>query len=238
MRNLVLSAYPRTMKVPLPFTPNLKVDLLPEMNMPPNILSSYKEKLSQLSIKDDIDHYFTSRDPNNLKDICHKMMIPDQNLPSDNPIRANVVVINAFVLYVADHALREHIERDANDFFLNVLLNLENEARKHFINAIANQLRYPNSHTQFFSCALFFLFSECKRPLVEEQISRVLTERAIVHRPHPWGILITLIELIKNPRYEFLKKPFTHCTPEIERLYEKMSKNCVPGPLSQILNDR
>mmetsp|Transcript_379 Transcript_379/g.406 ORF Transcript_379/g.406 Transcript_379/m.406 type:complete len:1182 (-) Transcript_379:24-3569(-) len=237
MKNLVLSAYPKTMRVPLPFTPNLKVDLLPEMNVSPNILSSYKEKLSFLSVKDDIDRYFSARDAICVKEICNKMMIPDPSTPAELIIRANVIVINAFVLYVAEWALSEGgNQRDANDLFLSILLNLENEARKHFINAIANQLRYPNSHTQFFSCVLFFLFSECKKPIIEEQISRVLTERAIVHRPHPWGILITLIELIKNPRYEFLKKPFTRCTPEIERLYEKMSKNCVPGPLSQILN--
>lgn len=31
MRNLILSAFPRSMRLPDPFTPNLKVDLLPEM---------------------------------------------------------------------------------------------------------------------------------------------------------------------------------------------------------------
>jgi CCR4-NOT transcription complex subunit 1 len=42
-------------------------------------------------------------------------------------------------------------------------------------------------------------------------------ERLIVHRPHPWGLLITFIELIKNPRYAFWKQSFTRCAPEIER---------------------
>ena len=36
--------------------------------------------------------------------------------------------------------------------------------------------------------------------IVQEQITRVLLERLIVNRPHPWGLLITFIELIKNPR--------------------------------------
>ena len=35
-----------------------------------------------------------------------------------------------------------------------------------------------------------------------EQITRVLLERLIVNRPHPWGLLITFIELIKNPRLD------------------------------------
>jgi hypothetical protein len=36
--------------------------------------------------------------------------------------------------------------------------------------------------------------------VIQEQITRVLLERLIVNRPHPWGLLITFIELIKNPR--------------------------------------
>lgn len=53
-----------------------------------------------------------------------------------------------------------------------------------------------------------------------EQMTRVLLERLIVHRPHPWGLLITFIELIKNPRYDFWRQPFTRCAPEIEKLFE------------------
>ena len=38
MRNLILSAFPRNMRLPDPFTPNLKVDLLPEINHSPRFL--------------------------------------------------------------------------------------------------------------------------------------------------------------------------------------------------------
>jgi len=58
----------------------------------------------------------------------------------------------------------------------------------------------------------------------------VLLERLIVHRPHPWGLLITFIELIKNPRYQFWEQPFTHCAPEIERLFESVARSCMPSP--------
>ena len=33
--------------------------------------------------------------------------------------------------------------------------------------------------------------------IIQEQITRVLLERLIVNRPHPWGLLINFIELIK-----------------------------------------
>jgi Cell division control protein, negative regulator of transcription len=46
---------------------------------------------------------------------------------------------------------------------------------------------------------------------------RVLLERLIVNRPHPWGLLITFIELIKNPVYKFWDHEFVHCAPEIEK---------------------
>lgn len=38
MRNLVLSAFPRAMRLPDPFTPNLKVDMLPEISQPPRFV--------------------------------------------------------------------------------------------------------------------------------------------------------------------------------------------------------
>lgn len=86
-----------------------------------------------------------------------------------------------------------------------------------FLNAIANQLRYPNSHTHYFSCCLLYLFAEANSEAVQEQITRMLLERLIVNRPHPWGLLITFIELIKNPIYKFWSHEFVHCAPEIEK---------------------
>lgn len=125
------------------------------------------------------------------------------------------------------------------DIFQNLAVDLDNEGRYLFLNAIANQLRYPNSHTHYFSCALLYLFVEanseaiqvtCQNyshnliyfypislPSQQEQITRVLLERLIVNRPHPWGLLITFIELIKNPVYKFWEHDFVHCAPEIEK---------------------
>ncbi len=37
LRNLILSAFPRHMRLPDPFTPQLKVDLLPDINDTPSI---------------------------------------------------------------------------------------------------------------------------------------------------------------------------------------------------------
>ena len=102
-----------------------------------------------------------------------------------------------------------------------------------------------------------------EQEIIQEQITRVLLERLIVNRPHPWGLLITFIELIKvkfnvplalialfavyalwvfyedvfvftvnqNPRYNFWSRSFTRCAPEIEKLFESVSRSC-GGPKS------
>ena len=51
LRNLFLSAFPRSMRLPDPFTPNLKVDLLPEISQPPRILSNYNGYVAFLVVK-------------------------------------------------------------------------------------------------------------------------------------------------------------------------------------------
>ena len=74
---------------------------------------------------------------------------------------------------------------------------------------------------------MLYLFSESASEAVREQITRVLLERLIVNRPHPWGLLVTFIELIKNPRYNFWGHGFTRCAPDIERLFESVARSCI-----------
>ena len=51
---------------------------------------------------------------------------------------------------------------------------------------------------------------------------RVLLERLIVNRPHPWGLLATFIGLIKSPG--FWDHEFIRCAPDIERLFDNVSR--------------
>jgi len=147
----------------------------------------------------------------------------------------NVPVINSLVLYVGTQAISQIQYKSAQpithsapmDIFQHLALDLDTEGRYLFLNAIANQLRYPNNHTHYFSCVLLYLFAEASQEIIQEQITRVLLERLIVNRPHPWGLLITFIELIKNPRYSFWNHSFTRCAPEIERLFEQVARSCM-----------
>jgi CCR4-NOT transcription complex subunit 1 len=123
---------------------------------------------------------------------------------------------------------------------LQKLMELDDYGRYISLNAIANQLRYPSSHTHYFSCVMLFLFSEAKNVAIKEQVTRVLLERLILHRPHPWGLLITFIELIKNQRYQFWSHPFTRCATEIEKVFESVARSCMtPGTQrSNIVGDK
>ena len=52
--------------------------------------------------------------------------------------------------------------------------SLDAEGRYYVLNAIANQLRYPNNHTHYFSCVLLYLFLQAKQSVIKEQITRYL----------------------------------------------------------------
>ncbi|XP_067356607.1 CCR4-NOT transcription complex subunit 1 isoform X5 [Channa argus] len=241
LRNLILSAFPRNMRLPDPFTPNLKVDMLSEINIAPRILTNFTGVMPS-QFKKDLDSYLKTRSPvtflselrSNLQFLSFVSQV--SNEPGN---RYNIQLINALVLYVGTQAIA-HIHNKGStpsmstithsahmDIFQNLAVDLDTEGRYLFLNAIANQLRYPNSHTHYFSCTMLYLFAEANTEAIQEQITRVLLERLIVNRPHPWGLLITFIELIKNPAFKFWSHDFVHCAPEIEKLFQSVAQCCM-----------
>ncbi|CAM9685241.1 unnamed protein product [Ectocarpus sp. 6 AP-2014] len=238
LRNLILAAFPRSMRLPDPFTPNLKVDLLPEIALPPRILSNYVAALSHNNIKQDLDKFLQTRHQpaNFLTELPAKLRLSAQEA-AHTGMTYNVPCMNSLVVYVGSQAIQQLNNKTPiithsapMDVFHQLANKLDPEGRYFFLNAIANQLRYPNQHTHYYSCVLLYLFAEAQSEMVQEQITRILLERLIVHRPHPWGLLITFIELIKNPRYSFWSHSFTHCAPELERVFESVARSCMtPG---------
>ncbi|XP_076878148.1 CCR4-NOT transcription complex subunit 1 isoform X6 [Brachyhypopomus gauderio] len=264
LRNLILSAFPRNMRLPDPFTPNLKVDMLSEINIAPRILTNFTGVMPS-QFKKDLDSYLKTRSPVTfLSELRSNLQVGGAPLPRSSSWRGdltafkrfcfyflmrqvsnepgnryNIQLINALVLYVGTQAIG-HIHNKGStpsmstithsahmDIFQNLAVDLDTEGRYLFLNAIANQLRYPNSHTHYFSCTMLYLFAEANAEAIQEQITRVLLERLIVNRPHPWGLLITFIELIKNPAFKFWSHDFVHCAPEIEKLFQSVAQCCM-----------
>ena len=235
MRNLVLSAFPRNMRLPDPFTPNLKVDLLPEIAAPPRLPADADAALRAKPLRAEIDAFLQNRPAAALPvELRSRLMLPAAEAVASGT-RYNVPLLNALVLHVGCTAIAAARAEAASplahsgplEVFQRLAVELDAEGRYLFLNAIANQLRYPNNHTHYFSCVLLYLFAEAHAEVVQEQITRVLLERLIVNRPHPWGLLITFIELIKNPRYNFWAHSFTRCAPEIEKLFESVARSCM-----------
>jgi CCR4-NOT transcription complex subunit 1 len=235
LRNLILSAFPRNMRLPDPFTPNLKVDLLPEITQPPRLLSNHAAALSHNNLRAEVDQCLsaaprpekqagadkqaaTAVSSVSIAQLKEKLLFGNAADAAAAGTKYNVPAMNALVLYVGTQAIAQLQSNKAGvnithsapmDIFQQMSTDLDAEGRYFFLNAIANQLRYPNNHTHYFSCVLLYLFAEAGSEYTQEQITRVLLERLIVHRPHPWGLLITFIELIKNPRYNFWNHGFT-----------------------------
>uniref|UniRef100_A0A1I8ED01 CCR4-Not complex component Not1 C-terminal domain-containing protein n=2 Tax=Wuchereria bancrofti TaxID=6293 RepID=A0A1I8ED01_WUCBA len=234
LRNLVLSAYPKNMRLPDPFGSNLKVDSLLEMTQEPK-MNINMAAIIPPDLRTQLDDYLNTRSSVDFH----------ANLPSLLQVsniagsKYNTTVMNAVVIYVGMRAIQAIHEKQQcitmttiahtayMDIFQNLAVSLCTEGRYLLFNAIANQLRYPNSHTHYFSCTLLYLFLEANTEVIQEQITRILFERLVALRPHPWGLLITFIELIKNPSYSFWKHEFVRCAPEIERLFQSVANSCM-----------
>ncbi|CBZ51231.1 hypothetical protein NCLIV_042980 [Neospora caninum Liverpool] len=255
LRNVVLSAFPRNMKLPDPFLPNLKVDLLADIKTVPRILSSFTVTLLQKGLKKDIDTFWRTRDATLLSVMRSKLLL-DRDSALQIGTKYDVPLLNAFLLYVGT-AVPEKVGTGSDrpalimdamlgiaslggasggrtgelspslEILLYMAKELDMEGRYLLMSAIANHLRYPNAHTHYFSCVLLWLFGESREELIQEQITRVLLERLIVHRPHPWGLLITFIELIKNPRFNFWSCSFVSAAPEVEKLFQSVAHTCL-----------
>lgn len=235
LRNIVLASFPKSMRLPDPFLPELKVDQLPEMASQPRVLTNYVKHLEKTGLRTVIDNYLqvsTSRHGFPPPELGAYLMVTE----GENAYtRYSIPTIGALVLYAGQHAIsRSHSAGPPTDEPVTQLVQsltkeLEPEGQYHLFNAIANQLRYPNCHTLYYSRLVLYLFHESSEESVKEQITRVLLERLIANRPHPWGLLVTFVELVKNTAYNFWGHEFVRCAPEIEELFENVAKVCV-GP--------
>jgi CCR4-NOT transcription complex subunit 1 len=91
------------------------------------------------------------------------------------------------------------------------------EVRFHILCALTNQLRYVNCHTQYFSTALVHMFS-VESDEIRQSLMNVFVNRLSMARPHPWGLLVTMLELIKNPAYDIWNFSWIKAHPQVENM--------------------
>ncbi|KAG1241162.1 hypothetical protein G6F68_016961 [Rhizopus microsporus] len=107
LRNLILSAFPRHMRLPDPFTPNLKVDLLQDINQSPNVLSDYTSSLKNKNLKQEIDDYMKLQSPDKTKPFTS--LLPKLLCKEQEDTKYNISVMNALVFYVGVTGVTEGI---------------------------------------------------------------------------------------------------------------------------------
>ncbi|KAI5304312.1 hypothetical protein KEM56_006638, partial [Ascosphaera pollenicola] len=237
LRNLILSAYPSSFpKLPDPFREGLKMDSLEEIRQTPKVAGNISGPLDRAGIKNIVNDCLKSGPKEEaiqqIRSAVYKPLVKETAL-SHLPIEVDVLLLNALVLYVGNDAVAPiNRKTDFADAHATALLDrlskvFDPEARYYLLSGVANQLRYPNSHTNYFSFFMLHHFesepAEEQTGLeIREQIVRVLLERLIVHRPHPWGLIITLQELLRGRNYHFFELPFIQQTPEIGRLFDAL----------------
>uniref|UniRef100_A0A1I7SU78 Ubiquitinyl hydrolase 1 n=2 Tax=Bursaphelenchus xylophilus TaxID=6326 RepID=A0A1I7SU78_BURXY len=224
LRNLVLSAYPKDLMIPDPISLSKEsIEKLPEMNEDPKLHREMSSLVSK-EIGEKLDEYLKRRvQVSFLTELPSILMLnPSQGC------KYNISTVNAVVVHVGTRAIDQLHEKSLSinmtnvmntafmDIFQSLAASLCTQGRYLLFNAIANQLRYPNSHTNYFSCVILVLFLHAHNSEVQEQITRTLFERLVAQKPHPWGLLITFVELIRNPQYNFWKHNFVHCATDIE----------------------
>ncbi|KAK9467949.1 CCR4-Not complex component, Not1-domain-containing protein [Lipomyces arxii] len=210
LRNLILSAFAQNMSLPDPFAQGFKMERLPEINQDPIIATDIGEELQKLGLKKFIDGYLQAPNSSRIS------LIPLLNELTTKPrpelglgfttISTNIVAMNAIVLYVGMQAIASARAKAPDApvfnphsshvvFLTNLLLELSPESRFYFLSGVANQLRYPNSHTFYFSSFVVYLYNSAplgpQQQDIQEHIARVILERLMCHRPHPWGLIIS-----------------------------------------------
>lgn len=220
LQNTVLATKPSYVhSIPNPLDGALKIEQLEEIRESPIVRTDAESALRDANVLELLNRALKSGPGEPLlAPIAHAIQQPSGRRTTVGyaPINVDTALINALVLFVGQYSIRRasleggptFISGTSDAALLSMLSKeLKPEARYYFIIAIVNHLRFPCSHTYYFSLALLDLFgtdqNDHEEAEVREQIIRVMTERlsAKDSNQQPWGLIVTLLELVKNPKY-------------------------------------
>ncbi|CAA7270173.1 unnamed protein product [Cyclocybe aegerita] len=232
LRNIILSAFPPAIILPDPHLRNIKFDSIPEMGPIPPILSDFTSGLKNGDLRGYLDQYLLNRGTSSFLPSLKERLRLKTN---DNPEVYNLSLINSLVMYIGVSSVAQAKARSGSSLFVAsdpgvvalqyLAINLDIEGQHHLLSSMVLHLRYPNAHTHWFSSLILHLFLEVNDERFREVVTKVLLERFIVHRPHPWGALVTFIELLRNTKYEFWSKDFIRIAPEVTMLLESVARS-------------
>ncbi|CCW70292.1 unnamed protein product [Phytomonas sp. Hart1] len=234
MLNTVLCSFPPEIRLPEPFQQ--------VTNDTPDMLKLLGTKVQTECINATFNEFSKEFD---LTVLTQYMSKDDEPMPeNDMKMVLNCLLnttrwslMNAIVLHVSITYLYTHNNTIPATFsnsnpirlYRYLCKNFSTKHRYHFFCACANHLRYPNIQTNFFSKVIFALFlpspnvDNHTQICIQEQITRVVAEKTVIVQPHPWGVLSTFVELMRNPKFKFWEKSFIH-TPFLDQIFIKLRR--------------
>nr|CCA26834.1 hypothetical protein ALNC14_129780 [Albugo laibachii Nc14] len=251
LRNIILSASPRDVCLPDPRTSAYQVSQLADVTTTPRLTRTWATALAQNGLKEYLDGILKSAGDSFVpQGLISKLLLPPAQLLRDpNACKYSIPAFNALVVYVGKESSTNTMTGDFDESKQDSMMKLDKmasmkifrflaeeldaEGRYCLFTSLANHLRYPNSHTQFYSWVILYLFSSTASNGIKEQITRVLAERLVVNRPHPWGLMMTFIELIRNKSYRFSEQEHLESTNEIKEVLDDVARTCL-GTLESI----
>ncbi|KAM5346511.1 hypothetical protein ACJ41O_009516 [Fusarium nematophilum] len=233
--NAVLAANPQQK-----FTENLPPNAKPDdTNVHPHLVSDATTVLRDAGLLGVIDQALQSGPSEDIvANITHAMThnAPRATTYGHVPVVANIPVIDAVSIYIGQHAA-DQVAQTGTPMTLSgdehevstlslIIHELPPEAKYYLLVSVVNQLRFPNAHTDFFSQALLYIFgkdlNDPEETEIRQEITRVLLERLVSFWPQPWGLLYTVVELLKNEKYMFFDLPFIKATPEVAEKFAQV----------------
>ncbi|KAF7547803.1 hypothetical protein G7046_g8897 [Stylonectria norvegica] len=231
--NAVLAANPhQSPKLPESLQGGAKSDRLEEAGINPALVGDATAILRDEGLLSVLEQALTNGPSEDI--VAHITHAMTHNRPAETtyghiPVMANVRVIGAVVIYIGQHAAEQASQAatpmtisgdDADVSTLSLLVHeLPPDARYYLLANMVNQLRFPNAHTDFFSQVLLYVFGrdlhDPEESEIRQEITRILLERLVGFWPQPWGLMCTVLELLKNEKYMFFDLPFIKSTPEV-----------------------
>ncbi|AGO10565.1 AaceriABR112Cp [[Ashbya] aceris (nom. inval.)] len=247
LKNIILSAFPKKMLLPDPYRTDLELDRLELCEQPPKVFYDPVQDLKNL--KKPVDNYLRIPSASLIRTVSAGVLRSEYEYEAGIGYDINTVdvkLINAIVLHVGIEAAVEKQKTSFNAVFstnstyytlLSSLISEGSiEVKFHVIQAMVNQLRYPNAHTHWFNFVLRNMFTSDQwgdQTLeVQEIIIRSLLERIITSKPHCWGVVFTFVGLLRMDDIKLQELPFIKDTPEMKLIFQNLSKYLVSSASS------
>uniref|UniRef100_A0A0N5ADS8 CCR4-Not complex component, Not1 n=1 Tax=Syphacia muris TaxID=451379 RepID=A0A0N5ADS8_9BILA len=195
LRNLVLSAYPKNLHLPDLNSLDLKAQDLPELSREPKTQINIMNLIPTTLLRG-IHEFLAERVADDFLTTLPGLLQNTSQATSLPGLRYNSTLMNALILHVGSLAIRSIVMKPHSCF------QREIEDMPH--------IKIFESLSENLSNEGVFIIME---------LFRTLFERILVPKPHPWGVLLTVMELIKNPEYNLWNYDFMHCEPYFERLF-------------------